>query len=186
MITAKGAALRATLDFIEREAGAASCAKVLAKLKKKERAAIEAATATDEVPFVLLLTLWRAADAAIGKTHPDWIEQAGAYSIESSGMQLYAGIVKKSSPTEFLTQPVKLFRLYYRGGDMEVVEQRDGRAVLRLVGFDESDRLFCRRQTGGLRRALELAGGEDTRVRHVRCALEGDAFCEWELAWRAG
>lgn len=44
--------------------------------------------------------------------------------------------------------------------------------------------LFCQRQSGGLRCALALAGGVDAAARHVRCALEGDAFCEWELSWR--
>jgi predicted hydrocarbon binding protein len=31
---------------------------------------------------------------------------------------------------------------------------------------------------------VELAGGVDASVRHVRCAGEGDAFCEWELRWK--
>jgi predicted hydrocarbon binding protein len=71
---------------------------------------------------------------------------------------------------------------------MKVVEtestgERGGRIVLRLVGFEHESRHFCRRQTGGLAKAVEIAGGERPRVRHVRCALEGDAFCEWELRW---
>ena len=50
-------------------------------------------------------------------------------------MQLYSGILRKSNPIEFLTQSVSLFRLYYRPGDMEVVYEAPGTAVLRLVGF---------------------------------------------------
>ena len=94
-----------------------------------------------------------------------------------------AVLYEKASPSEFLNQPIKLFRLYYHSGDMQIVEEAGGRAVIRLVDFDEPDVLFCRRQTGGLRRALEIAGGKATRVRHVRCANEGDAFCEWEMVW---
>jgi hypothetical protein len=100
-------------------------------------------------------------------------------------VQLYSGILKKSNPTEFLTQSVSLFRLYYRPGNMEVVYEAPGTAVLRLVGFDAGTPLFCRRPTGGLECALKLAGGVAPRARHVRCALEGDAFCEWELGWGA-
>jgi hypothetical protein len=96
---------------------------------------------------------------------------------------MYGGILKKKDPTEFLTQSVSLFRLYYHPGDMTVVENAHGRAVLRLIGFDGRTPLFCRRQVGGLTKALEIAGGESPVVRHVRCALEGDAFCEWELSW---
>jgi hypothetical protein len=55
--------------------------------------------------------------------------------------------------------------------------------VLRLVGFDPADRTFCRRQTGGLLCSIQLAGGTQGSVRHVRCSVEGDAFCEWELRW---
>jgi hypothetical protein len=130
-----------------------------------------------------MVALWEAADQAIGDTDPGWVERAGAHSIGSSGLQLYGGIIRKSSPMEFLTQSVSLFRLYYHPGDMTVVEQDTGRAVLRLVGFGVPHRLFCRRQTGGLAQALVMAGGSRPEVRHVRCVIEGDAFCEWELRW---
>jgi hypothetical protein len=84
---------------------------------------------------------------------------------------------------EFVTQSVSLFQLYYAPGDMVPVEVEPGRAVLRLDGFPTAGSLFCQRQTGGLRRAAELAGGQEVTVRHVRCEHEGDAYCEWEIRW---
>ena len=69
---------------------------------------------------------------------------------------------------------------------MEVVFEAPGQPILRLIGFDPGTPLFCQRQTGGLRCALTLAEGQEPGARHVRCSLEGDAFCEWELSWRAG
>ena len=180
---AKGSTLRSTLDFLRAEVGADAVERVLASLPPEDRRVVEGAAATDEVPLATLLGLWRATDRAIAARHPDWIERAGAYAIQSFGVQLYGGILRKASPTEFLTQRVSLFQLYYRPGNMEVVEVEPGRAVLRLVGFDPVDTLFCRRQTGGLLRSVELAGGRGGSVRHVRCSAEGDAFCEWELRW---
>ena len=100
------------------------------------------------------------------------------------GVLLYGGILRKATPRVFLTQSISLFRLYYHPGDITAVEDLPGRAILRLVEFDPVTRLFCRRQTGGLRQALLQAGGESPRVKHVRCVHMGDAFCEWELAWR--
>ena len=82
-----------------------------------------------------------------------------------------------------MTQSVSLFQLYYGPGDMVAVEVEPVRAVLRLVGFPSADVLFCRRQSGGLRRAAELAGGHGVRVAHVRCEHDGDAYCEWEVRW---
>lgn len=180
---ARGSTLRATLAFVADACGREREEAVLSRLPEETRRRIEAAGDTDEVDFGLNLALWRAVEAEIGVEHPDWSERAGAYSIASSGQEHYGGILRKASPREFLTQPVSLFRLYYAPGDMEVVQEGPGRVVLRLVGFGESDPLFCRRQTGGLRRAVELAGGRNASVRHVRCAHEGDAFCEWDLTW---
>ena len=179
---AKGSTLRATLRWVETAFGADTAREVVERLPEDERRRVEAAQPTDEVPMELLRAVWTAVDATIGAREPRWPEMSGAFSIESGGVERYAGILLKSSPLEFLTQPVSLFRLYYQPGNMEVVEAEPGRAVLRLVGFP-GDPVFCRRQTGGLLRAVELAGGARPTVRHVRCSVEGDAFCEWELRW---
>ena len=179
---AKGSTLRSTLRYVEAEHGAAAADAVLERLPDDERRRIESAGAMDEVPVELLRVLWDAVEGTVGKRDPGWPEKSGAYSIQSMGVQLYGGILRKRDPLEFLSQPVSLFRLYYQPGNMEVVESEPGRAVLRLVGFP-GDPVFCRRQTGGLLRAVELAGGVNSTVRHVRCSLEGDAFCEWELRW---
>jgi hypothetical protein len=179
----RGSAVQATLSFLEGEGGAALVDDVLARIDPEARRRIQEVGATEEAPYPLVVTLWRAANEVLGPVTPDWMERAGAWSIQSSGQQLYGGILRKASPQEFLTQSVSLFRLYYHPGDMEVVESSPGHAVLRLVGFEAIDPLFCRRQTGGLKRAIEIAGGTAARVRHVRCVLEGDAFCEWDLRW---
>jgi hypothetical protein len=67
---------------------------------------------------------------------------------------------------------------------MVVVDQGPKRAVMRLVGFEPADTLFCRRLTGGWLAALRITGGKDVIAAHDRCTMEGDAFCEWELRWR--
>ena len=185
MVTiAKGSVIRATLDYLREVWGAAVLEKSLLGLDAVTRAQCQQVASTDEVPYAVARALWESAHRALGASDTTWIEAAGAYSIEQGGVQRYAGIVRKRSPTEFLTQSVSLFQLYYHPGDMRVVHESPGSAVLRLVGFDAGTRLFCARQTGGLRGAISVAGGGSPQVRHVRCALEQDAYCEWELAWK--
>lgn len=181
----KGATVRATFTYIEAAHGAEVSAAVLSMLPRHLRDRLAGVDPTAEVPYGDLLALWRAADVVLRGSDPQWMERSGAHSIESTGVQLYSGILRKRSPHEFLTQSVSLFQLYYSPGDMQVVEEEATRAVLRLSGFDSEDVLFCRRQTGGLRQALLQAGGESPRVKHVRCVHAGDAFCEWELTWTA-
>jgi hypothetical protein len=181
--TARGSTVHATLAFIRERYGAAVLGAILDTLDAGVRAGLERAGMTDELPYEHLLALWRSADEKLRGRDADWMEDAGAFAIESLGQQLYGGLLRKSSPMEFITQSVSLFRLYYAPGDMVPVELEGSRAVARLVDFPAIGPLFCRRQTGGLRRATELAGGKQVRVTHVRCEHEGDAYCEWELRW---
>ncbi len=184
--SAKGTAVRSTLEFVHAQLGDVELERALGLLPSDVRRRLEGAEPTEELPYADLAMLWEALDSVIGKAVPSWIERSGAYSIQSRGAQLYGGILKKSSPTEFLTQSVSLFKLFYHPGDMVVVEESSNRAVLRLIGFEPRTPLFCRRQTGGLTQALEIAGGGQPTTRHVRCTCEGDAYCEWEMTWQAG
>ena len=184
MAKARGSTLIATMDFVREEKGADVLASIMDRLEPGGRAKILACAPTGEVPFDLLLSLWRAVDDQLKATDPEWVERGGGHSIEFTGVRLYRGLLRKASPLEFLTQRVSLFRLYYHPGNMELVEEDEAYVVLRLVGFDQAHPLFCRRQTGGLRRALREAGGQQPEVSHVRCVSEGDAFCEWECRWR--
>jgi hypothetical protein len=180
---AKGSVFHTTMDFVRAEKGEEAVESVLQRLEPAQRQQVESVSPTQEVAFDQVLLLWEAVDAEIGGEDPGWIERSGAHSIKSMGVQLYSGILRKASPREFLTQRISLFKLYYHPGDMEVVEEEEGHAVLRLVGFDYAGPLFCRRQTGGLSRALEVSGGQQPKTSHVRCVAEGDAFCEWEVRW---
>jgi len=180
---ARGSTARGTVEFIRHAHGDAVLERVLATLDVHDRERLTAAAMTDELPYELLVRLWQAADAELSPAHPRWMEEAGAFAIDSLGQQLYWGLLRKSSPLEFVTQSVSLFRLYYSPGDIVPVEVEEGRVVARLIGFDALGPLFCRRQTGGLRRAMELAGGNKVKATHVRCVHEGDAYCEWELRW---
>lgn len=184
---ARGSAVQSTLGFLSSQFGVTVVERVMRTLSTADRQAIAEVKPTDEVPYALLVRLWNAADALLEKEQVDqrahWAERGGEASIGSFGVQLYGGILRKPTPQEFLTQSISLFRLYYQPGDISEVEEAPGRAVVRLLGFDPATPVFCRRQTGGLRQAIALAGGGTPQVAHVRCTLEGDAFCEWELTW---
>lgn len=182
--TARGSTALATLEFIRREYGDAALERIVERLAADVRTRVTTSAKGDEIPYAMLVALWESADQELAASHPRWIEDAGAYAIRSLGQTLYGGLLQKRTPMDFITQSVSLFRLYYAPGDIVPVEVEQGRTVARLVGFDAMGQLFCRRQTGGLVQALEIAGGKDVTVTHVRCQHEGDCFCEWEIRWR--
>jgi hypothetical protein len=180
----RGSTVRSTLDFVHDLLPSADIDKILNRLSAGDRRTIRTVGDTDEIPYRVALALWRSVDQSLETTDPGWIDRSGSWAIERAGMRLYSGLIKKPSPIDFLTQQISLFHLYYRPGDMIVVEQGAGRAVTRLVGFEPQETLFCRRLNGGWLAALRIAGGREVTAIHNRCSLEGDPFCEWELRWR--
>ena len=184
MFYTRGSTLQSTVEYLRHALEPTEFETVLARLAADERAQIEHASVTDDVPFQVALALWRSADRALGVVDPQWAERAGAEAIRVRGMQLYSGLIQKPTPVEFLAQHISLFQRYYRPGDMKVTDRSPGRATARLVGFEPGDRLFCRRLTGGWLAAIEIAGAREPQVTHARCVLEGDPFCEWEVRWR--
>jgi hypothetical protein len=184
MFYTRGSTLHSTLEFLRNALDPLEFDAVLARLSPDERAQLERASLTDDVPFNVALALWRSAERSLGTSDPQWAERAGAEAIRVRGMQLYSGLIQKPTPLEFLTQHISLFQRYYRPGDMKITERSAGRATARLIGFEPGDRLFCRRLTGGWIAVIEIAGGHEAQVTHARCVLEGDPFCEWEVRWR--
>ena len=180
---ARGSTVQTTLEFIRQGFGEDEVRAILEQLTEEDRRQLLTAGTTDFLPYDRVIALWSAADARLSPRRPNWMEEAGAFAIASLGQRLYGGIIRKQSPVEFMTQSVSLFRLYYSQGSIEPVQAEPGRAVVRLSGMDALGPLFCARQTGGWRCALELAGGREVRAKHVRCTFEGDAFCEWEVRW---
>ena len=184
MFYARGSTLHSTMEYLDHTLSPEAREAVLARLSPSERDAIAVAAVTDDVPYQVALSLWRSADLELAKTDPLWAERAGAEAIRIRGMQLYAGLIQKPTPDDFLAQHISLFQRYYRPGDIIVTDRSTGRATVRLVDFEAGDRLFCRRLTGGWLAGIEIAGAREPDVSHVRCVLDGDLFCEWEVRWK--
>ncbi len=180
----RGSTVRSTIDFLQSLLPPNGVEEILKRLPTADRKTIRGVGDTDEIPYRVALAHRRSVDETLGRDDPQWIDRSGSWAIERAGMQRYSGLIKKPTPIDFLTQHISLFHLYYRPGDMVVVDEGAGRAVMRLVGFEPADTLFCRRLNGGWLASLRIAGGREVTSIHNRCSLEGDPFCEWELRWR--
>lgn len=182
----RASTLRSTVEYLDRVLDRQTREATLARLPAAEREIVERAPEQEEVPYEIALHLWRAIDATLAPHDAQWMEHMGAYAIERAADHIGDVFLHRPSPLAFITQQVPLFRLYYRPGDMVVLDHGANHAIVRLVGFEPADPLFCRRFTGGWTAALQITGGRDVVIRHLRCACEGDLFCEWTLRWAEG
>jgi len=90
MLFTRGSTLRSTVEFLAHALPAEECERVLARLTPSDRALVEHASVTDDVPYEVALNLWRSADLALAAIDPAWAEHAGAESIRVRGVQLYS------------------------------------------------------------------------------------------------
>ena len=178
-----GLALRNSIEHLRRVASAEEGRAIMDALSEADRELLHAAGEHEEVPYAVALRLWRSTDRVLGARDPQWMEKMGAAAVQAIDVQLGADLVRRDAPLGFLTRQIPLFRLYYRPGDMVLIDHGPGHAIVRLVGFDPEDPLFCRRFTGAWDAAVRMNGGRDVTVRHLRCTCEGDMFCEWLLRW---
>ena len=178
-----GLALRNSLEHLRQVASDEERRAIMDALPAADRELLRAPGEHEEVPYAVTLRLWRSTDRVLGERDPQWMEKMGAAAVQAIDVQLGADLVRRDAPLGFLTRQIPLFRLYYRPGDMVLIDHGPGHAILRLVGFDAEDPLFCRRFTGAWDAAVRMNGGRDVSVRHLRCTCEGDMFCEWLLRW---
>jgi hypothetical protein len=178
-----GLALRNSLEHLQRVATAEERDAIMDALPEADRELLRHPGEHEEVPYAVALRLWRSTERVLAQRDPQWMERMGVAAVQAIDVQLGADLVRRDAPLGFLTRQIPLFRLYYRPGDMILIDHGPGHAVVRLVGFDPEDPLFCRRFTGAWDAAVRMNGGRDVTVRHLRCTCEGDMFCEWLLRW---
>lgn len=90
-------------------------------------------------------------------------------------------MLKMANPKRLLKHAGKLWRTYADFGRVEVLSVEEGRAQLRLAGF-ETHPDFCRTLEGFFEGLLERVGAQDIAVREVAHAGDGTG-CVFEGTW---
>ena len=133
---------------------------------------------------------------AIGVLYRERGELALAWNHTAQSLELSRKLGLKGVEPEALNELGQLYQargiariaLRYHSEALALARERGSRRVeaeaLEHVGLVHQAEDEPEAAAESLTAALAIAGGDDPVVRHVRCALEGDAFCEWELRWK--
>ena len=75
----RASTVRSTLDFLA-EIAPDTVASILGELSPADRKLVRASGDTDEIPYRVALSVWRATDTTLGKADPKWIERSGSWA----------------------------------------------------------------------------------------------------------
>jgi len=181
----KGSALRARVEWARR-LGPEPFARFAQGLSAPSRALVERGVLVSAwYPFELFVELNQVLDRQHGKGDLALCRELGRFGCEVNLKTLYRLFFKLGSVHFILGRSAAAWRVNYDHGQMTVVSQSEGRALLRVTGVPAPHRAHCLSVLGWISRACELSGG--VLVEEIeRCVLLGDPACEFEIAWRKG
>jgi len=177
---AKGAVLKARLDYVEKFFGEAGCSRLFASLSPDARAAIEHGVLISSwYPVSLYVEMLIAIDRLFGKGDLELCRVMGNYSArvglssvyESFGKQRDAHFANRMTPI--------LWKQYYDTGEMQAEAVGEGKAIVRVRDFPEPHRALCLGTLGWLQAANEIWGVQGAQVTEEKCMALGDPHCEF-------
>jgi hypothetical protein len=113
-----------------------------------------------------------------GKERGAW--EVGRHSADYALKGILKVFIKLGSVNSFIKRAAAVISNYYKPGTIEVMENKKGRAVLRLTGFTEIHQLLENRIAGWMERALEISGCKMRLVTVSRSRTYTDFKINWK------
>jgi hypothetical protein len=107
----------------------------------------------------------------------------GRFSADHGLRGIYKIFVRLSSPEFLINKASIILPTYYRPSTMQVVENAQGHAIVRVVDFPEIDKVIELRMGGWMERALEISGCKDVQMKIVCSITEGAPYTEFQGSW---
>jgi uncharacterized protein (TIGR02265 family) len=179
----KGAVLKARVAFIEEHFGKDGVQKVLARLDKTDRAALQVILPIRWYPFELGERMDAAIVSALGNGDPRFFERLGSASAERNLLSVHKGFLRPGDPHAFLRNTQVIFRTYYEIGRREYESTGKTSAVLTTYDAEAFSAPDCLTIIGWHRKALEMCGATGVEIRETQCRAKGGTVCRYEISW---
>lgn len=120
--------------------------------------------------------------ASSGRHVGRFARQLGLQTVEQSFRRFYPSSPESLSPNTTLSALDILWRKYHTWASFEVTGSEDRSATVLFRGPSES--FACAFAEGWLEAVVTMSGGQEARVRHLRCSARGDEHCELTATWK--
>lgn len=170
----KGAAVRATLEYLQAVYGEDGCARVIANCPDAIRTQLEKAVLVSSwYDGEVMVALTEVAQSLFGSTDDTALAlRIGASSAnfafgEGGPYEVFRRQGLREGVGPFLQSSAEIYRLYYDVGAWVVEDVTDTAAVMRIEGGYVFPSVIIDRIKGYLRRGFELLGCEDVQVEAI-------------------
>ncbi len=119
-------------------------------------------------------------------SQPQALEEMGRTLAKSQLRELYSNMVTEGDPPRTMRRAVTaLWATQHDTGRLVIRDSGPGWLETELTEYDSSSGVWCPALGGYMLGTIEVAGGEDPRVRKLQCRSEGSDRCGWRLSWKA-
>jgi uncharacterized protein (TIGR02265 family) len=182
-VTVKGSPVRSLQKFIEKELTPDQRVSVLRALPAEfARRLGSHILPTETIPVHLLNQLTEEAARARGEDTDAFARRAGREAAADAVRGIYRFFALVLTPSALLSRASQMWRALYNRGDLQVADQTDHGATIKLLDFP-SEMAGCSRTTGWIERMAELTGAKNVRIQQTQCYTKGAPHCEWSVTW---
>lgn len=178
----KGVVLRSRLTYVRENMGEDAVGHVLARLSPADQQELARVLPGSWYPFELQERLDDAIAAQMGIGERIF-RLLGEQSARDNLASTHRAFVDAHDPHGLLQHAASIHEAYYDTGHREYERQGDRRAVLRTFDCLSSSRAECLSNMGWHQAAIEICGGQRSRVTDPLCRARGDAHCEYLCEW---
>lgn len=178
----KGGAMLSRLEFVRERGGDAAVGRVLARLSEEDRNTCSHILTAAWYPFALNARLDEAiaAEMEIGEQIFVLMGEKSALHNLSGAHRVFAA---ERRPHDLLRRTPQIYQAYYDTGHREYEKTGEKSAVLRTYDSETFSKHDCLTIIGWHRKAIEMCGGSNVRVRETKCRASGTDVCEYVCEW---
>jgi hypothetical protein len=182
-VTVKGSPVRSLQKFIEQELSPEQRDQVFASLPAEYSRLRAPILATETIPVHLLNHFTEEAARVRNEPVETFARRAGREAAGDAVKGIYRFFALVLTPAALLSKGAQMWSALYNRGQLQVLDQTDKSATIRLADFP-SELPGCARITGWIERMAEMTGVKNVSIEQTRCFAKGDPQCEWKVSWR--
>ena len=135
-------------------------------------------------PFEVFIELIEVIDRLFGKGDLGLVRELARFGADANLKTVYRLFYKVGTVRWILGRAARLWGAHYDNGELLVIDDRPGRALLEISGFASPHRIHCMSVAGWCERSIEISGGKDVKSEELDCRAKGGQRCLLSATWR--